>query len=102
LVSIVGYTRYLQWCADWRAAGFKVVACTVLPRNNGGLYAGFEADRQTVNAQIRANWASFADALADMGLTLLLVSLAHIRTRLIIREISRILAMRAAILLSQS
>jgi lysophospholipase L1-like esterase len=58
---------YSGWCTDVRAQGFKVVAVTVLPRSDGGTPASFETDRQTVNTSIRANWSTYADALADVG-----------------------------------
>jgi lysophospholipase L1-like esterase len=58
---------YAAWCAQVRAQGYKVVAVTVLPRTQAGVPPTFEADRQTVNSSIRANWASYADALADVG-----------------------------------
>lgn len=60
-------TRYVDWCNGRRAAGFKVVSVTVLPRSNAGLYADFETHRQEINTHIRANWASFSDALADVA-----------------------------------
>ncbi len=47
-----------------QAVGWKVVVLTTLPRQND---ATFETTRQTLNASIRANWATFADALADVG-----------------------------------
>lgn len=60
-------SRFFAWCDIVRAQGYKVVIGTVLPRNDVGNtpYAGFEADRQTVNAALRAGWSSHADALAD-------------------------------------
>jgi hypothetical protein len=61
------YTDYSTYCTVRRARGFKVVAVTCLPRNNPGTPAGFEAARQGLNASIRANWTSYADALADVG-----------------------------------
>lgn len=61
------YDNYVNWCNGRRAAGFQVVAVTVLPRSQGGLYAGFESDRQWINAQIRSNWQNFANALADVA-----------------------------------
>lgn len=61
------YNAVVSYCQARRAAGWKVVVVTCLPRTSGGLYAGFEADRQTVNTNIRTNWATFADALADVG-----------------------------------
>jgi|GEM_PF-4550659 len=61
------YAQYVAWCQGRRTAGFKVVAMTVLPRTQSGLYAGFETDRQTINTLIRANWQTFSDALADVA-----------------------------------
>jgi lysophospholipase L1-like esterase len=61
------YAEYVSWCETIRASGFSVVAVTVLPRTEAGTYAGFEADRQTVNGLIRANFEDFADALADVA-----------------------------------
>lgn len=59
------YSRIVTYCQARQAAGFRVVILTILPRTTG--VGTFEADRQTVNANIRANWATFADALADVG-----------------------------------
>jgi lysophospholipase L1-like esterase len=41
-----------------------VVICTVLPR---GQSAAFYEARNALNAELRARWRSFADALADVG-----------------------------------
>ncbi|MDJ1494144.1 SGNH/GDSL hydrolase family protein [Cytophagaceae bacterium DM2B3-1] len=59
------YNRYVTLCQTAKAKGFKVVACTVLPRSDGG--GSFETNRQTVNTNIRTNWATFSDGLADFG-----------------------------------
>ncbi len=56
------YTDISNYCTTARTTGFKVVVATMLPRT--GIT---EADRITLNANIRANWATFADALADVG-----------------------------------
>lgn len=61
------YTNIVAWCQARRAAGWKVVVSTILPRKDAGLRADFEADRQTVNTSIRTNWPTFADALSDLG-----------------------------------
>lgn len=61
------YNDIVGYCQARRAAGWRVVIVTILPRTAAGTYAGFEADRQTVNAAIRANYATFADAIADVG-----------------------------------
>lgn len=60
-------SRIQTYCEDRQAVGFKVVVCTVLPRSDAGTPAGFEADRQAVNTWLRANYESFADALADLA-----------------------------------
>jgi lysophospholipase L1-like esterase len=61
------YSSLVTYCSNRRAAGYKVVIVTLLPRNDGGTPGTFEADRQTVNTNIRANWTTFADALADVA-----------------------------------
>lgn len=60
------YANYVTYCEGRRAAGLKVVAMTVLPRNTTA-QAAFDAARAYCNAQILANWPSFADALCDVG-----------------------------------
>lgn len=50
-----------------RAAGYqKIVVLTCLPRVTGG-NGNFESDRQAFNTLLRAGYASFADALADVA-----------------------------------
>jgi lysophospholipase L1-like esterase len=61
------YALLAAYCAARRAVGFKVVVLTCLPRSNAGTPAGFNTDRATLNTSIRANWATFADALADVA-----------------------------------
>lgn len=60
-------TRYATWCQKARDEGYKVIAATVLPRSGGSPPVTFEADRQTANTSVRANWATYADALADIA-----------------------------------
>lgn len=60
-------TRYQTYCESRQTAGWKVVACTILPRSDAGTPVGFETDRQTFNTWLSSNWATFADALADLG-----------------------------------
>lgn len=55
--------QYLALCDTARAAGFLVVAHTLLPRD----FSGFEANRQFVNTGIRAA-SSHYDALADTAM----------------------------------
>lgn len=55
-------------CDAARAQGWKVIICTMLPRSdNPGFQATFNAQRAAFNADIRANWASHADALCDFA-----------------------------------
>lgn len=56
--------NYASYCTARRAAGWKVIAFTCLPR---GAVAQFETDRQAFNTSVRANWATYADALCDVG-----------------------------------
>jgi len=65
--STTAYNRIVAYCTARRAAGWKVVVGTILPRDPTDAGANFETDRQAVNTSIRANWATFADALADVG-----------------------------------
>lgn len=58
-------TAIQTYCAARRAAGWKVVVGSILPRTTGK--TGFETDRQTINAWLRTNYTSFADQLADVG-----------------------------------
>lgn len=57
------------FCQKWRSAGFKVVTGTILDRNTnfsaGQTIAGFQAAAADVNTWLRANYTTFADALAD-------------------------------------
>jgi lysophospholipase L1-like esterase len=62
------YAKLHQYCVDRKAAGFKVVMLTILPSMNHG--AGFEATRQAINTQIRAD--SSADAIADVAASALI------------------------------
>ncbi len=61
------YGRIVNYCQARRNAGFKAVVATILPRSNAGTPAGFNAARLTLNTSIRDNWATFADALADLA-----------------------------------
>jgi lysophospholipase L1-like esterase len=55
------YDNLVTYCQGRRAAGYKVVIVTILPR---GL-TGFNEARNTVNASLRENLSTFADAIAD-------------------------------------
>lgn len=59
------YDNLVAYCNARRAAGFKVVIGTIPP---SVFFNGVqETRRQTVNTNLRANWATFADALADFA-----------------------------------
>lgn len=75
--AAAAYTRYVSYCNARRAAGFKVIAVTTAYREHSVCCAGltpfgdsdaaYDAKRLSANASIRANWATFADALFDFG-----------------------------------
>jgi len=58
------YRHLAAYCKARQRAGFRVVICTVLPR---GRSAAFYDARNALNAELRAHWRSFADALADVA-----------------------------------
>jgi hypothetical protein len=58
------YDALRTYCADRRAAGFRVVVLTVLPWREPG---PFEATRLAYNAMLRDTWSEFADGLADIA-----------------------------------
>lgn len=58
---------YYSLCDDARRIGFRVAACTVLPRSDAGIRGDFETNRQICNTDIRANYLSHADALIDFA-----------------------------------
>ena len=58
------YRHLAAYCKARQRAGFRVVICTVLPR---GRLAAFYDARNALNAELRAHWRSFADALADVA-----------------------------------
>jgi lysophospholipase L1-like esterase len=55
------------YCTARRAAGFKVIVCTITPATDAGTAGSFAADRATVNASIRTNYPTYADGIADVG-----------------------------------
>jgi lysophospholipase L1-like esterase len=65
--ATAAYDALVAYCAARQADGQQVVICTILPRSSSGTPVSFEADRQTLNSNIVANWATFADALADIA-----------------------------------
>jgi hypothetical protein len=60
------YNHLVTYCQARQAAGFKVVILTITPQSHTGP-GDFETQRSTCNGLIRANWATFSDALADVA-----------------------------------
>lgn len=62
-------TLIRQYCAAVRSAGAKVTVLNLLPAKDGENTwdATKEGYRQTYNADLAANWASFADAFVDVA-----------------------------------
>jgi lysophospholipase L1-like esterase len=63
------YLHLKQYCLARRAAGWKVIILTVLPRSGLGVFSAdwFEERRGLLNGLIGANWQSFADGFANVG-----------------------------------
>ncbi len=61
-------TRFYALLDAARTKGYKVAVSTILPRSDATALANnFEAARTTFNADLLANWASHADALANIA-----------------------------------
>jgi len=58
------YDGLVRYCLGRRAAGFRVVVVTLLPRCRP---LHFETDRTQLNGLIRDGWTAFADGLADVA-----------------------------------
>lgn len=63
------------YCAQARASGYRVFVGTVMPYT--GLSGPQEATRIAHNANLRANWPSFADGLIDYATTVGLINPAN-------------------------
>jgi lysophospholipase L1-like esterase len=61
------YNKIVAYCQARRAAGWRVIVCTMLPASATGYAADYYAKRNAVNASIRASWSTFADGVADIG-----------------------------------
>lgn len=63
------HNRISSWCSTVRALGFKVVVCTEIDAQSAAhLASGWHATNYpALNTLIRANWTSYADAIADLG-----------------------------------
>lgn len=65
--QVAARNNYIALCQQAKTKGYKVVACTILPRSNSGTPSDFEANRQAINQYIRTNYLDFSHALADFG-----------------------------------
>ena len=54
-----------QYAAEAHRAGFRLVVCTVLPRQS--FTPAAEAERQRLNALLQSGWRDFADGLVDLA-----------------------------------
>ena len=61
------YQHFLNYCQARRAAGWKVIALTILPRTAGQAPLDFEENRMVINERIRSHYIEFADGLADVA-----------------------------------
>lgn len=60
------YTAYAAYCTARRAAGFKVIAFSLLPRTNEIATPSKLTERKAFSALVRANWRTFADGFVDI------------------------------------
>lgn len=62
---------YQALCEEWQAAGFEVLAFTMMDRSgifaNGQDTTGFRTAKSTFNSWLRSNYGTFADAIVDPG-----------------------------------
>lgn len=65
--ATTAYNNLVTYCQARQAAGYKVVILTILPRSDAGTPADFNTSRATVNTNIRNNFATFADVVADVA-----------------------------------
>ena len=65
--AATAYANYVSYCQARQAVGWEVYAMTVLPRSDASAPANFYAIRDQVNANIRANWHTFANGLIDVA-----------------------------------
>ena len=56
-----------SWCSLARAKGYKVVVCTEIDCQEASHTDWHTTNYQALNALIRANYAGYADGLADLG-----------------------------------
>lgn len=63
----VAYQDYINYCQARQAAGYRVIAMTILPRTKHDTPADFETQREEFNSLVREKWSSFANGLADVA-----------------------------------
>lgn len=59
------YANLVNYCLAGRAKGFLVILLTIIDCQNAGRPGSFDADRATVNTNLRTNASQFCDSLAD-------------------------------------
>jgi len=67
LVAADVIALYSQYCAARKAAGFRVLVGTMMPRGNALVPATYESERVYFNTLLRAGWSTFADGLIDVA-----------------------------------
>ena len=66
LSATIAYNALVTYCQARRAVGWKVIVLTMLPRQEN-TDTTFEAKKVSFNANVVANWTTFADGLADVA-----------------------------------
>ena len=61
------WTSIQSIATTWKAAGYKVCLCTILPAANAAYPSNFDSMRTTLNGLIRSGWKSIADGICDIG-----------------------------------
>jgi lysophospholipase L1-like esterase len=62
------HARLVTWCTAVRALGYRVVVCTEIDAQDAPrLASGWPTNYLALNELIRANYATYADGLADLG-----------------------------------
>lgn len=59
------YNNIVTYCTARRAAGWKVVVMTIIPRST--ITGANETSRLGINSSILTNWSTFADAVVDVA-----------------------------------
>jgi hypothetical protein len=57
--------EYRRQCLDAIELGYEVIAVTILPRQDAGVHANFEANRVLFNESLRTGYRDFAHKLVD-------------------------------------